>query len=344
VRLKAAADFETKASYAFSVVATQGGSSASQAVTLTVTNVDEGIVSGVDAKTVQVEAGSTKAALGTLSSNAALTFDVVAVNNGGGHVYLGDTELAVGVTGLTQAQINSLTFSSVNDGSIQFLAHDGGNTDELNVILDVTAGVGKTYTGDSGANTIDGADGNDTILGKAGADHLLGGAGKDTIDGGAGADWIDGGAGKDSITGGKGNDTIFGGAGKDHLDGGKGDDELHGGLGKDTLTGGSGADKFVFDTALAANNADVIEDFVHGKDTIVLDSDIFAALGAKVGSKEFRANLSGDAQDKNDKLIYETDTGKLYYDADGNKSGDKVLVATFDPHVSNLSHLDFEIV
>ena len=95
---------------------------------------------------------------------------------------------------------------------------------------------------------------------------------------------------------------------------------------------------------LGGSNVDTIVDFEHDKDAIVLDADIFAALGGSVASNEFRKNTSGDAQDHSDKLIYNTDTGRLYYDADGSGSGNKVLIAKFDPAITTLSYHDFEIV
>jgi Ca2+-binding RTX toxin-like protein len=153
-----------------------------------------------------------------------------------------------------------------------------------------------------------------------------------------------GGSGKDTIDGGRGNDTIYGGSHKDSIKGYKGDDVIHGGTGKDTIEGGAGKDKFVFDTALSASNVDTIKDFEHNVDKIVLDADIFAAIGSSLSSGEFRKNDTGHAQDSTDKLIYETDTGKLYYDADGNGSGARVIVARFDPHTTTLSYHDFEIV
>ena len=364
VRLKSVSDFETRNSYAFSVIASQGASSSSQAVTLSVLNVNEGI-GGLGTKTVQIEAGSTMAPLGTLASVAGATYKVDAIDADGGTVYSGGVALAVGQV-LTLAQLNALTInagSNANlDGSITFTATQGGNTETLQVVLDVTPAQNGTDTGGSGDDTLDGGAGNDTVSGGAGNDTLLGGAGKDSINGGTGNDsidgglgkdsiaggkgndWIDGGADKDTIDGGAGNDTIFGGAGNDSLKGGKGNDELHGGTGKDTLDGGAGADKFVFDTALSSSNADLIKGFKHGTDKIVLDADIFAAIGGSLSAAEFRKNSSGNAQDSSDRIIYETDTGKLYYDANGSGAGQKVLIAVLDPNISNLSRGDFDIV
>lgn len=305
VRLKASADFETKTSYAFNVMAAQGATSTTQAVTLNVTNVNEGVA--LATVEVVVESGTTKLPLGNLASDSALTFDVDAINNGGGHVYLGGTELTAGATGLTLAQLNSLTFSSSTSGTIQFTAHSGGDTGTLNVILTVTAAVGKTYNGTNSANYIDAAGGNDKVFGKNGADVLIGGAGNDSIDGGSG------------------NDTIYGG------------------LGKDTLIGGSGSDRFVFDTALGSTNVDVIKSFSKTSDKIWLESDIFTALGGSVDNGEFRRNTSGNAQDANDFIIYESDTGKLFYDADANGAGAKVQIATLDKNLT-ITFANFEII
>ena len=61
-----------------------------------------------------------------------------------------------------------------------------------------------------------------------------------TIDGGAGNDSLTGGSGNDTLTGGLGNDTLNGGAGADSLTGGDGDDTfaLSDGFGSDTIVGG----------------------------------------------------------------------------------------------------------
>jgi serralysin len=42
----------------------------------------------------------------------------------------------------------------------------------------------------------------------------------------------------------------------------------------------------------------------------------------------FRASSNGAAADSNDYINYETDTGRLFYDLDGNGAGVAVLFAT----------------
>src|SRR5581483_11467741 len=71
-----------------------------------------------------------------------------------------------------------------------------------------------------------------------GAVSLTGGTGDDTLLGGGGADALDGGDGNDVLVGNGGDDTLTGGAGRDFLIGGLGSDELNGGPGQDILLGG----------------------------------------------------------------------------------------------------------
>jgi len=116
-----------------------------------------------------------------------------------------------------------------------------------------------------------------------------------------------------------GNTKLDGMFGDDLLVGGEGADTLIGGMGNDTLVGGHGADRFVFNAQLSSNsNFDTILDFAHNSDKIDLAQKKFAALSVgQVLSDENFVKGSG-ALDRNDYLIYNTATGVLSYDADGN--------------------------
>ncbi|MEH7829192.1 calcium-binding protein [Gemmobacter denitrificans] len=138
--------------------------------------------------------------------------------------------------------------------------------------------------------------------------------------------------GNDFLTGSAYNDNLMGYDGNDLLTGGGGDDRLSGGAGTDRLVGGVGTDRFVFDTALGASNVDTIEFFRPDVDQIRLENDIFKGLtaGRALADDRFAANTTGNATDASDRIIYETDTGKVFYDADGSGSGAKVLFAILE--------------
>ncbi|UWR83496.1 M10 family metallopeptidase C-terminal domain-containing protein [Phaeobacter inhibens] len=107
--------------------------------------------------------------------------------------------------------------------------------------------------------------------------------------------------------------------GADVLRGGRGNDLLDGGLMADTLIGGKGDDFFRFSTELGADNIDEIRDFDAASDTILLDSAIFTEAG-EIGVLDFGAfhsSASGTALDGADRIVYNTDSGALSYDADG---------------------------
>ncbi|MCP4382927.1 MAG: hypothetical protein GY798_16160 [Hyphomicrobiales bacterium] len=140
----------------------------------------------------------------------------------------------------------------------------------------------------------------------------------------------------------KGNDTLLGQKKKDTLDGGKGKDTLLGREGKDKLTGGRDKDEFVFDTKLnAKKNVDTITDFEINKDKILLDKTIFDGIGRSLSKKEFEIGKKAD--DKKDRVIYDDKKGKLYHDANGDKSGGKTQFAKLDKKLK-LDHNDFDMI
>ncbi|MBR0555867.1 M10 family metallopeptidase [Ciceribacter sp. L1K23] len=164
--------------------------------------------------------------------------------------------------------------------------------------------------------------------------------------GGSGSDQINGNSASNQIWGNGGNDKLFGSGGNDSISGGSGNDRLYGGTGKDSLTGGSGRDTFYFNTKLSSStNVDRINDFSVADDTIALENSVFTKL-TKTGtlfSSAFTANKSGFATDSKDRIIYETDTGKLFYDSNGNASGGRIQFAQLDDGLK-LTYKDFLIV
>ncbi|MEF8756311.1 MAG: DUF4347 domain-containing protein [Accumulibacter sp.] len=188
------------------------------------------------------------------------------------------------------------------------------------------------YAG-TGANALDGAGGNDT------ASYLYGVSGSGvTASLASGA--ATGGSGSDTLTG---IENLVGSAYADTLSGDASANVLSGGNGNDTLSGGLGADIFRFDTLPnAATNRDTINDFNVLDDTIELENAIFSSLpNGPLAATSFRsgAGLTA-AADADDYLIYDSTSGALYYDANGNAGAGPVQIASLAAGLT-LSSLDF---
>ncbi|MBM6584133.1 cadherin domain-containing protein [Microvirga sp. BT689] len=156
------------------------------------------------------------------------------------------------------------------------------------------------------------------------------------------------------LTGGNGADLMKGLGGNDTLKGMDGNDRLEGGLGTDTLTGGKGAtsrDTFVFNTsAKSAANIDRITDFERTYDQIYLDDRYFMGLvkgtpdGMTIKKGMFVANRTGEAtSDNRAQIVYENDTGKLFYDPDGKGGDGAIHFATLVTRPA-IAFSDFEII
>ncbi|WP_343068181.1 M10 family metallopeptidase [Mesorhizobium sangaii] len=220
-------------------------------------------------------------------------------------------------------------------------------------------------TGNSTANIITGNTGDNIIDGLAGADTMSGAQGNDTyyVDN-AGDHVIElNGQGIDNVQAyvsfnlsgqeleslalrSTGNINGTGNSIANVITGNSGNNIIDGLLGNDTLSGSIGQDTFVFTTALnASTNVDRITDFSVVDDTIQLDNGIFAALGGNgtLTADQFVKNTTGLAGDGNDHIIYETDTGWLYYDSDGSAAGGSTHFATLTANLA-LTNADFAVV
>jgi Ca2+-binding RTX toxin-like protein len=200
-----------------------------------------------------------------------------------------------------------------------------------------------TLADTSGDDTINGLGGNDTINGgSGGSDVVNGGDGRDTLafmtaTSAVVVDFVAGTAGTTTFTNiekvvtGDFNDQLTGDASAQNLTARSGSDTLWGAGGFDTLWGGSGADTFIF-REFGSANADNIGDWTSGSDTLLLDGAIMTALGASgdftAGDARFWASSTGIAHDADDRIIFNSTTRQIFYDADGNGSGAAQLIAT----------------
>lgn len=121
--------------------------------------------------------------------------------------------------------------------------------------------------------------------------------------------------------------TFNGSAGADVIVGSRGDDRILGGLGNDILVGGAGLDRFVFGTTPnATTNRDTIRDFNPAQDTIELSHAVFTAT--TTGNLAVSAfQLGAAANDMFDRIIYNSATGDILYDPDGNGLAQSILFA-----------------
>lgn len=254
-------------------------------------------------------------------------------------------------------------------GSIRGTGSDNAETLTGNSGNNTLAGGGgnDALYGGGGADALEGGEGADTLNGGTGNDVMRGGAGNDTYAFNLG-DTIDesaaGSNGTDRVLSsasvnlantayvkgsvenltlqGSGNLSGVGNSLGNAITGNAGANALDGRLGNDTLTGGGGADRFTFTTAPNASaNLDKIADFVHGTDKIVLENAVFTKLVP--GALPATGLALNAPADGNDYIVYNTTTGAVSYDADGNGAGAAVPFVTLTG-VPGLTQADFLVI
>lgn len=276
-----------------------------------------------------------------------------------------------------ESGIDTASYNAASLGVTASLTSPAMNTGEAkgDIYSSVENLAGSAYGdrlfGNSGANALDGSGGNDLLIGGPGADRLIGGTGFDTAsyatsatgvavsvaartgttgdakgDVLAGIESLIGSGYADKLTGDTGANALRGYGGADQISGGSGNDFLSGGAGNDTLAGGVGADSFVFDTVPnALTNRDWIADFDVVHDTVRLENSVFPALkttGVLPAAQFFKSN-AGLAHDADDRIVYDIDSGALFYDANGSAAGGAVQFASIGAHLA-LTYADFAVI
>ena len=227
----------------------------------------------------------------------------------------------------------------------------GGRGDDI-----LSGGKGEdSLWGGQGNDIAFGGDGKDRLWGESGDDILIGDDGDDLIYGGAGNDYLLGGSGRDSLWGDAGRDILNGGGGDDLLFGGAGSDSILGGGGDDIIFGGAGADQFRFSNLLS-QGLDSIKDYQSGIDKIIISALGFGGglqAGTIVTAEQFLETTNSTAITINQRLIYDSTTGGLFFDADGSGLGSSsVQFATLfvdplnpdRPHPIGLTTADFSLI
>ena len=240
-----------------------------------------------------------------------------------------------------------------NDVVYTNLSHALVSGQEIEILSAISnsATTAMDLTGNELANLIYANDGVNNLRGGGGADVMVGYGGNDVY-------YIVSGTESVIEAGGGGSDVVYTnlsyalGAGQEievllavsqgattamnltgneianQLYGNDGANVLDGGAGADFMLGYAGADTFQFNTALGGGNVDTIGDFLSGTDKIALDDAVFAGIGG-LGALNAGAFVTGtQAGDADDRIIYNSATGALLFDADGSGGTAAVQFAT----------------
>nr|NCR98883.1 hypothetical protein [Microcystis aeruginosa L311-01] len=124
------------------------------------------------------------------------------------------------------------------------------------------------------------------------------------------------------------NNVITGNSGNNILNGSDGNDTLIGGTGNDTITGGAGSDRFTFNNR--NEGIDTITDFLSSQgDKIALSAAGFGSgLAAGVAITAAQFVLGTTALNASNRFIYNTITGRLFFDGDGTGTLAAIQIAT----------------
>jgi serralysin len=296
-------------------------------------------------------------------------FDTI-VSGGGINVLIGG---AGGDTYFAQGSFDTVT-EAIGGGYDVVLAQTnfalGAGSEVEALAVNTAAGItlggnefGQTLTGGSGDDTLNAGGGNDLLISGAGTNILAGGANDDiyyaqgindvvTELAGGGFDVVLAGG---NLTLASNSEveviavntatgvTIVGSNITQTIQGGAGNDRFIGGLGNDTLTGSGGADTFVLRNTFV--DRDFITDFTSGSDKIEISAALFGG-GLSAGGLTAAQFLSGAgavaATTAAQRFIYNSSTGNLYFDADGNGAGASVIIANLS-NVGTLTASDFII-
>ncbi|MDX2288903.1 MAG: calcium-binding protein [Hyphomicrobiaceae bacterium] len=242
------------------------------------------------------------------------------------------------------------------DGSDTIIEAASGGTDlvlssvshilALNVEnLTLTGNAAINGTGNTLNNTIIASDANNVLDGLGGTDTLsyASAAAAVTISLALTTDQVTGGSGIDRIAG---FENLTGSVHSDVLTGSTGNNVIDGGLGSDSLTGGAGNDTFFFSQAIGATNVDTILDFSVPNDTIRLENTGTGRFNALTTTGTLAAaafKIGAGATDADDRVIYNSATGEIFYDADGNGALVQIRFAIVSPSLA-MTNADFTIV
>ncbi len=260
---------------------------------------------------------------------------------GGNVIKLGpgnDTYIGVGFTAFNDADI--VRGGPGNDRFIVSTLQSTYSGDSGNDIF-ISEGHRNTFRGGSGTDTIDySARSDSNVVGDQpvtvdlSQNKVLTGPIKverlSSIENATGtrlSDILTGNDGPNVLKGLEGDDDLNGLGGNDTLIGGPGTDFIAGDAGNDRLTGNGDPDGFLFRVAPTAANADVITDFNPSQDVIGLSAAIYKGLPTGVLDAS-RLRIGPAATTSGHRVIYDSVTGRVFFDGDGSGVTQAQLICT----------------
>jgi len=297
----------------------------------------EGGATGIDtittSDTTVTETGSAASVGVVLNMGTSAVTAVNVLANAGEHLAGGVSEVAAG----TMAYMFDLADAAtpVNSKIVDTISgiENFTSTDNAGIEYVVGSDAANVLTLGNGADYAEGGPGADTILGEAGADTLLGGDGADTITGGTGIDTITTGNGIDNVSY---FATVLAANANNVLDFtyGTGGDVLQ--FSDASLAVDAGA--FTAGTAIATTTVALVGGGRDVVNEIIVDTIAnLGALGVTIGDESGNANNVYQ-------LAVSSDTGAIFYDADGDWTAGSVQIGDLNNSGTALVAGNFEII
>lgn len=308
--------------YAVIVQASDRNTSDTHAIVVTVTNQNEAprITSNGGGASASISIAENLAAVATITAfdpdaSAMLTFAIVGGSDAG--------RFAIDATTGALSFVDEANFERPTDANLdnryQVIVEvsDGSLAARQSLVVGVTDVAGQFIKGSKYRDELHAAVG-----------------GESTVSGGRNDDVLIGNEWDEQLFGGKGNDKLYGGSGWDILDGGPG---------SDLLDGGPYGDAFRFSSKLGKGNVDKVKLFSPYYDRIELDIRIFKNL--EPGWLEAAAlRFGSNAADPDDRIIYNLNSGALFYDPDGDGPAGKIKFAILANKPEKLHEGDFLVI
>jgi VCBS repeat-containing protein len=241
------ADFNGSDGFTFTVT-DPAGATASAAVSLTVTAVNDPPLAHPQTRTTTMGTPVALTLIGTDVDGDPLGYAVTAPPGNG--TLSGTPPSLVYTPDAAFVGTDSFTFAvadrdgATSSAAVTLIVELGCGGRQATIFVREGRIVGGPRDGQAYAGFLEGTGGDDVIVGTEATDHIAARGGDDSICSGAGNDWLFGEDGRDVLLGEAGRDVLDGGTDDDTLEGGDGDDALFGGLGNgaDSLRGGPGRD------------------------------------------------------------------------------------------------------